>query len=306
MAAALLGAAASALSASCTRAESCDFKACTTGTTFAARLAIAPATLDGADLEVCRNGACSSRGDAIASGSGTSAGRTAFALRGALAGTGTLETVDAATSRLTITLDDPGATQADGDRYALTVRDASTGATLYAIDRAVLYDRPPVPDGCAARCTQAQVRVYPSSASGLTCTAHACLAGLTLRGTTRVARHDMEGGTLRVCRNAACAGLTIGALPTATTDQAAFVVHGAVDAAIVISLSADAAFGVTVVINADPADLADGDAYQVELLNPVSGRVLGFAMPVTYAASFPDGAECDVVPCRTAEGVLAE
>ena len=36
------------------------------------------------------------------------------------------------------------------------------------------------------------------------------------------------------------------------------------------------------------------------------GRVLGFAMPVTYDASFPDGAECDVVPCRTAEGVLAE
>jgi hypothetical protein len=186
------------------------------------------------------------------------------------------------------------------------VRDATTGATLYAFDRAVRYDRAPVPDGCEARCTEAEVRVYPSSPSGLTCSAHACAAGLTLRGTTRVARHDMEGGTLRVCRNATCAGLTIGALPTATTDQSAFVVHGALDAAIVISLTADAVFGVTVVITADPADLADGDAYQVELLNSVSGRVLGFAMPVTYAESFKDGAECDVVPCRTAEGALAE
>ena len=304
MTAALLISAAAPLSASCTRAASCDFKGCTTGTTFTARLAIATAALDAADVKVCRNDACSSRGDALASG--TSAAPTAFALRGALAGTGKIETIDAATSRLTITLDDPGATQADGDRYALTVRDAATGATLYAIERAVLYERAPVPDGCEARCTKAQVRVYPSSASGLTCSAHACAAGLTLRGETRVARHDMEGGTLRVCRNAACAGLTIGALPTATSDQSAFVVHGAVDAAIVISLSADAAFGVTVSVPADPADLADGDAYQVELLNPVSGRVLGFAMPVTYTESFPDGAECDVVPCRTAEGALAE
>jgi hypothetical protein len=305
LAVAILVSAAASLVASCTRSTSCDVGACTTGTTLTARVAIAPATLGAAGVEVCRNGACSTRGDAVTSG--VSGSEQRFALRGALAGSGTITSIDAATSRLTIAIDDPGAAQADGDTYALTVRDGSSGATLYAIERTVLYDRPAVAEGCPARCSQAAVRVYPSSASGLTCSARACTAGLTLRGTTRVARHDLEGATLHVCRNATCGGLTLtSALPAGPSDQAAFVVHGALDAAIVIAVSPDGVFGVTVAVTADPADLTDGDLYQVELLNPGGGRVLGFSMPVTYAESFPDGADCDVVPCRTADGALTE
>ncbi len=290
---------------SCAPRGNCDDGPCAGGTTLTVRLAIPRGALEAAGVTLCRKDLCATRGAAIASPL-ASRGATAFALEGALAGSGQLETIDGATSRLTLTVNDPGGLQADGDRYALTVTDRATSTTAFAFERAVSsYTRAPVAARCSARCSSASIRVYPESTTGLTCTAVACTSGVTLRGRASVAGHDLDGATFRACRNDACGGATLtGSVPAQSGDAAVFEVHGAVDATVTITLGVDEVFGVSVAVTGDPADMKDGDAYAVELLNPGGGLILGFTMPVTYTEAFPDGAACDTVPCRTAEGTL--
>ena len=52
-------------------------------------------------------------------------------------------------------------------------------------------------------------------------------------------------------------------------------------------------------------DLADGDHYTVTLSND-SGAPLTYEQIVTYTNSYPNGPDCDPVPCRQADVTLSE
>jgi hypothetical protein len=291
---------------SCTDKADCSTPVCANGATFAVRLNAAYAAVARAEITLCRNDACGTRAAASGADAGPTRG-TAFAIAGAVEGSGVFEDLGGGTLRLTVTATDALTTAlTDGDHYTLSVVDPGapgpqpTRTTLLQFDRSLIYERV-TPNGPECGCRAAFVRVYPTSASGLTCTGRTCTTGIDIHGHMDVATTDVDGATLKVCRNATCAGTKLqGIVPTRQDQGAVFNVHGALDMSLSLNLAANGVYTVDVHVDADPADLAQGDRYVVEIRNPSDGLIFGFDRPVTYDEAFPDGVECDVVPCRTA------
>jgi hypothetical protein len=51
----------------------------------------------------------------------------------------------------------------------------------------------------------------------------------------------------------------------------------------------------------DPRDLRDGDTYRVTLTDSLGTEVAALSEPVDYTESYPNGRECDRIPCRQAQ-----
>jgi hypothetical protein len=185
---------------------------------------------------------------------------------------------------------------ANGDRYRVAVVRAD-GAPMLDVERNVVYAIAE-PNGaeCGPTCHVATPQVYEDSPSGLTCTGSRCLTFLQL--ITHIPDKDWAGSSIiTLCRNAVCA----------TTDKALIdgypKFQGELRAEVTHFLR-DGVYEISISMAPDPAVLADGDVYRIRAVNDLGATLKESEKAVTYETSLPNGAACDLHPCRQGIFVL--
>ena len=153
------------------------------------------------------------------------------------------------------------------------------------------------PYTCPQSCKAVTMRLYSNSASGITCDSNECESGLELRLKAPLMVQQMDG--VRVCLNRRCAD--------AHTDGIELVRSRGLDYHYWFGVpfhtsrmeflmsSSELVFH----IYSDPIVLADGDKYTITFYK--SHQPIGkFEKVVRYESSFPNGQQCDTVPCKRA------
>jgi hypothetical protein len=197
-----------------------------------------------------------------------------------------------------------GTTFADGDLYAVTIADAS-GAMLIDVNRKVTYRK--LDDSCGSAhhvCLNASVDLYPNSTSGIQCTSNPCFPAVNIRGTLRLPTNDPSPLSVQFCKNDSSCSQTDASL---VLDPSRSFLSGALTGGPLTKFSfthrPDGAFDFDILLAEDPAAQKNGDTYAVTITSGTtvlaSGRVTA-----TYNEPFPNGHQCDAVPCRTADLVL--
>jgi hypothetical protein len=133
-----------------------------------------------------------------------------------------------------------------------------------------------------------------------------CASGVTLRAPLSAEAAAAPSLSIEVCLNDACLSGTLPRPPSGPE-------NGAVTFPDPQTIEATASPRVDVVVMDDPgpvelhlhywargANLRDGDRFSVVCRNPAGATVFSRHRTVTYDESYPNGRECDVVPCRAA------
>jgi hypothetical protein len=193
-------------------------------------------------------------------------------------------------------------TYADGDVYSVKIVDAS-GQTLIDVSRPVQYGLENVDLPCGKTGNRfAALDLYPSSASGILCDNNSChYPGAKLNGSVATAT-PLAPTTVTLCRNGTCSAGTATIQACLPDKNCASAGYGAAMEPylgnILIKAKGDSiAFEVDSID--DSAALADGDVYQV-VVTQGSDTLLSKSVTVTYLAEYPNGPQCDPVPCRNA------
>jgi hypothetical protein len=174
-----------------------------------------------------------------------------------------------------------------GDRFDLRFVDAQ-GTQLLEFSRTLEYD---VREACGRDCLNGSIRVWPSSPSGLTCSARTCDSGVAL--TVDVSLADVPSGeiSIELCRNDLC-----GTILWPSLARAGILGPGVSER----SLGGDRRQFV-ITTDDDPSVLSDGDRYRVTISDDRQNVLAAVDKTVVYSETFPNGSECDPYPCRWAE-----
>jgi hypothetical protein len=281
-----------ALDAGCFPEADCN-AVCETTFGVSAHVPGTAASLGGASVTFCRNGACASATFAAASDAGTV---TSAALTGApFSADAQVSDGRDGFSVVGISLHVSGLTLSDGDVYSVKVAD-STGKTLLDVSRPVTYD---VVKSCGATtCQEYSMDVYPSSVSGITCGDKSCISGATLSGTlTSSDTHDPV--TVSLCRNTTCGSLVTG-LPASASDGVQGNVSGPLGAGVDIQQAQSGQkFPFQIYVYDVPAALSDADTYTLTITHGAT-TLASWSGLAPYQKSFPNGPQCDAFPCRMA------
>lgn len=268
----------------CLLSGCCAGSACGRTAYFEIFLDASRAVLDGGELTLCRGTACSS-GKPTWSQPEDGWEQGMFDLVGDLPTARTYTTV-------IVTPDGRSRIQASapiersGEQFDIRFIDAQ-GTALLDFSRNLLYDHK---DICGQDCPAGAIRVWPTSPSGLTCSARTCASGVGI--TTEGTLSDTYAGNLtyELCRNDVC------------RMWRAWAYTCAGDAA---HVNPDCLGGdrrkLSSNVTDDPALLADGDHYQLTITDDQMNVVASVDKTVVYSESFPNGTECDPFPCRWAE-----
>ena len=189
---------------------------------------------------------------------------------------------------------------ADGDVYSVKIVDAS-GQTLIDVSRPVQYGLEYADPLCGNPGTRyADLELYPSSASGITCDNNYCVyPGAKIEGSAATAT-PFAPVTITLCRNGACHAGTATIQPC-PPDEGCVYPGTLMDSYLgnfQIQAKGD---GIAFEISSidDSAALADGDVYLV-IVTQGSDTLLSKSVSVTYSAEYLNGPQCDPVPCRHA------
>lgn len=185
---------------------------------------------------------------------------------------------------------------ADGERFELRVEFAEGPPLVF--ERYVLFGEPFYPNGAACDapegyfCKQAVFEIWPGSQSGLVCSGLARESGVLLRAKAGWRATDLEGATVKTCRNDLCAAEWLAQFPCASGATWVNVAPYPTLAWICEEGRVDA---FSAAVPGDPATLRDGDRYQLTVTK--SGKTLfSGEKRVTYDRSWPNGALCDAYP----------
>ncbi len=153
------------------------------------------------------------------------------------------------------------------------------------------------PYTCPQSCKTVSIRLYSNSQSGITCESNECDSGLELRLEAPQMVQQMDG--VRVCLNQRCADAQTDGIEVVRSRgedyHYGFGVPFHASRMEFLTSSSELIFHV----ESDPVVLADGDKYTITFFKahqPI-GR---FEQVVRYQASFPNGQQCDTVPCKRA------
>ncbi|MDB5212699.1 MAG: hypothetical protein JWO86_626 [Myxococcaceae bacterium] len=187
----------------------------------------------------------------------------------------------------------------DGDRYVVELR-SPAGSVVASLDRNIIYAERYAPNGeaCGGHCTSGTLRGYPESAPNLTCTSVSCQSGARFEVPISEARYyELFSGSLYACRNDVCTTnanrpMYSGPLDFFAGDLQGFTIE--------TSLKMYASTGVaTLTFLEDPSLLADGDVYALRRGPSPSDETIWQQTVTSYDERFPNGAACDVHPCRS-------
>jgi hypothetical protein len=196
------------------------------------------------------------------------------------------------------TPDKPGPFQAlapgDGDRYRLAVTGAD-GTPLLDVRRGVNYlDSYPNGKTCdIVACKTGTINAWPTSAADVTCSGNAIVAqaSFTLYPTDPVP----DNSTIRVCRNDVC-DVFDGFLGLGPGEQAA---GGTLPGPVLASYElTNGGLKLVVIVDSDPAAVADGDHYVLSLVDPLGASLASVDTNATYTATTPNEPGCDPYPSR--------
>jgi hypothetical protein len=251
------------------------------------------ASLGRASVTFCRNGACASG----TFGAASDAGGAAFVQLTGAPFTASAQLTDEGDgfTLVGISLVVSGFTETDGDTYAVHVTDAG-GKTLLDVTRPVTYDVVP---SCGPTCHDYSLNIYPTSASGIACGDKVCTSGADFSGELDTSDFT-DSIVLKVCRNGAC-GTATTVLPVSFSDGLSGTLEGALTATWgVQELSMQSPrFDFQIEVRDDPAALSDADTYTVTITQGTT-TLASFSGVAPYQTSTPNGAQCDVFPCRFA------
>ena len=261
-----------------------------------------PQTLEqlaGDTITICRNGACST--GVVASlapepDGGTEPSTETVNLTGAPfpSGVALIDEADGFT-RLDIGIEVGGLPLADGDTYKCTVS-APSGAALFDVERPAKYDEV---DTCGSDSKQVRMELYPESTSGLTCGNGWCSAGVTVRGSFST-NELADPLVLTLCRGSSlCAS---GTISSSDLGRDGVELTGGLSGGVLTTFDLSRS-GETIryelQTDEDSAALQDGDSYTLTISQAGTVRASG-SSAVTYSKSYPNGPQCDPVPCREA------
>jgi hypothetical protein len=252
------------------------------------------ASLFGASVAFCRNGAC---GSAIVGAASDAGVVNRMVLEGAPFGADVdVEDEGDGFTVIGISLHVSGLTFTDGDTYSVTITD-SHGATLLGVTRPVTYN---AVQSCGAICLDYDLDVYPTSPSGVTCGDKSCVSGIEFTGTLTTT-DTSDPVTVSLCRNGACGtgSATLSPVADAIGEQQQGNLQGALSAGFVFVSKTPQTFAFQISRGDDSAALHDGDVYALTITQG-STTLAQSSSPVTYDTTSPNGAQCDVFPCRHA------
>ena len=280
--------------------HACNDLSCESLAGIVAHLPVPQDNLAGASVTFCRNGSACAHG--VISAATAAGGPPDVPLTGAFDVDARLTGSIDGYVQLSVYYPPSGPSSgnfADGDSYAIKVVDASN-ATLIDVTRRATYSTIDVScDGPPQLCYSATLDVYPTSASGIQCTGKDCISGVTLQGTVS-APAQASPLVIQVCRNQTTCAQTDASL---VFDPAKSFVSGpltgALAAGVALTQRKDGRYDLSVRLSDDPAGLHDGDAYSVTVTVGSSVVLSGHAT-ATYDVSYPNGMQCDAVPCRSA------
>jgi hypothetical protein len=251
------------------------------------------ASLAGATVTFCRNGACAAGTFGAASDAGTVASTSLSGAPFTASAEITFE-ADGFTA-VGITLDVSRLSLADGDTYRVQIADAS-GKALLDVSRPVTYD---VVQSCGPTCHDYTMDVYPTSASGIACGDKECTSGALFKGTLTTT-DSRDPVLVTLCRNGTCGTSGPVALAADPSEEAP---QGNLTGGLAGSWGIQSAKGTTfdfqVSTSDDAAALGDGDTYTLTITQ--NGATLASWSGVApYQTTFPNGMQCDAFPCRHA------
>ncbi len=189
-----------------------------------------------------------------------------------------------------------------GDTFRLTIT-TSTGDSLLDVSQTLTSGPPSSGDGsecnyCAGS-VLSEFDLYPTSKSGVSCDNGAVGTNVQLTGNLG----DVPltaASTFTLCLGSTCS-TTPALAATATSDEGTVTGYSAQPAEgfrVTVDTDASGKGGsFTVVLDAYPEQLADGDMYSVRLDD---GAVYSRQTTVKYDLSYPDGMACDAMPIKTA------
>ncbi len=254
-----------------------------------ARVPLAVANTSGLGLKMCRNGTCVT---------GMLAG-TEMRMFGAFDVDVAVKGGAAAPSDIVFTPVFAGFVNgsgdvSDGDTYEVVI----TNGPSVILDNTRKVDFAHGSAGCrSGSCYEASYTVTPASASGIECHMNGCPEFVASLAGTFSTSDLGTPVTVVACRNSACSTGSV-TLPTAN-EQTSPAAQGPGLLTTVIapsgskfSIEVDASAGL--VSATDPYH--DGDVYSVTVTQ-ASTTLLSSTQTVTYAKTFPNGAQCDSTPC---------
>ena len=255
---------------------------CSEGAAITIHVKESAPVLEGAELVLCRDDTCE-----VAALTSANGHTVAFAADAGLFARGELEDVNDGWSRIGLTV-----VKGFRDVESLSFRVAHPdgGPVLLDVQRTATFVKVE-PDGrCGASCKVAGFDIHPTTRSGLTCGTTTCSSGITLRGTVRANLYRRRDVELTVCKNDVCARSSID--PTGIMHMV-----GALTATGDIGGPDENEAGVYIDVPIEPLAVANGDHVTAGAYLD-SQPLVTFEGVVDYDESWPNGKDCDDVPCR--------
>lgn len=262
----------------------CHAEGCASGVDFVAHLSEAPA--GPVEVTACRAGECVTMTTDRITGVGASHDLW-------------LQPIDERTFRASVHLRER--TVSDGDRYHFYVADAS-GRELLHLERGVVYGEHEFPNGRTCDepeglwCRRAEVHVWPTSTSGLSCTGNPLESGASIELRPSLPAAALNGAMMKVCRNDTCALRRYESPPC----DRPLLLDGALETTARWLCRDGLVEAVQVFAFGDPTWLADGDRYRVWLLSTDDAPLVAFDRAAAYEETFPNGPLCDAHPRKLA------
>ncbi|HEY7376053.1 MAG TPA: hypothetical protein VIF57_28085 [Polyangia bacterium] len=248
--------------------------------------------LDGGVLTLCVNGACNAGKPVWTPPSNRWEGGQ-FALTGELSTTATFASFFLRPDgRAEINANVP-LQQESGDLFDIRFVDAQ-GAVALDFSRNVLYH---TERGCLVGAT----RVWPSSPSGLTCSARTCESGATVTADVMLPDGSPDGAGVEICRYDVCDSFTkVCRDEFCGPNWSAPGFMGGLDASMEDYPLDGNRWRFPAIVDDDPAVLSDGDRYRLTITDRNGNILASVDETVVYQQSYPNGTECDPYPCRWA------
>jgi len=209
-------------------------------------------------------------------------------------------------STLAISMGIPHDLAVDNLLYSLKVV-AAAGPVLLDVSRTMRVDVPPDFDPVCMKCKHVEMHLNEQSRSGITCDSNRCESGLELHLEAREMSH-LDGATAEVCTNGTCVRsdplpIAFGRWNKVSTLAALHHSGGDIEFHLLSGSNIDFTWGPQEELRIwwprNSAVLVDGDHYTVTFYK--DSRILGsFEHKVRYWSMYPNGQDCDMMPCRRA------
>ena len=187
-----------------------------------------------------------------------------------------------------------------GDGARFTLRVASTPPCV--LERFVTYTTRTNAQGCEpTTCHLGALRLYPNSGTGLRCRIEECKSGVDIRTRIPRAPSSLDYSTFRFCRNDVCSSRLF---TNGTGLEQGLLVGGGLMRGRLRSdyfESGDrTGLNLRMTSNEDSYLLRNDDRYTLDVIDQAGTTLHHEEHIIDYVESFPNGQECDTVPCRFA------